>query len=590
MNKSAVTHHAYDIFCYPLDEDRLRISLQTGKDIDSVSLVWCDPFSDRLPKDEPMSKSKKINITKKKETQSHFLWNITINPPFKRCRYYFELCCGEDFFLFFEDGVYPASENPDTHIQFIFPWMNKADICTVPAWAEKTIWYQIFPARFAYGENPTCNQKILSWASPDTPVKNEEHYGGNLRGITEHLDYLHNLGITGLYLNPVNLALSQHKYDTSDYMQIDPEFGTNADMKELVEKAHEYGMRVMLDGVFNHTGWNFFAWQDILKNKEKSPYSDWYCINNFNFASVPADSAKQGKFFSFAFTDKMPKLNTNNPEVRAYMINVCKAWVQNYGIDAIRLDVANELSHALCKELRAAMKSLRPDFFIVGEVWNHAMPWLRGDEFDSVINYPLRSAIQSFAKDKTQSTKDLELHLNHCLSLYYEQTERVLLNQLDSHDTPRLATTAGTNETALQELALLFALPGSVCLYYGTEVLLQGEQDPDCRRCMPWKEIDAGNYKTQLSFIKELINLRKTNLAMSSFNIRFIHDKENPRVVQLIKTDETIKKQIYVILNFNKKPFTLQNEFQGQEILLSQNCTNATVYANGIGIITKDLC
>ncbi len=592
MNYASVSHHAYDTFCYPLSKDHLKLSLQTGKDIQKVFIIWGDPFLSDNINGKWTWRCQKLELVEKHETQSHFIWSTTIMPPFKRCRYYFELSDANETKYFFEDGFFEANEkSPEEHVQFIFPWMNEADICTVPEWATQTVWYQIFPARFAHGINPQDPHTLLPWAGPEKEVRNEERYGGNLRGIIDKLDYLKKLGINGLYLNPVNLSHSQHKYDTTDYLQIDPEFGTREDMKELVQSAHEKGMRVMLDGVFNHSGWDFFAWQDVIKNRENSKYASWYMIKDFNFADHPTDAASKGKFFSFALTDYMPKLNTNNPEVREYVVNVCTHWVQDYGIDALRLDVANEISHELCKDLHRAMRALKPDFFIVGEIWNHALPWLRGDEFDSVINYPLRTAITDFAEDKSLSVKNFQEQLNLCLTMYYEQTEKVLLNQLDSHDTIRLITKTGNRNTTLQEFALLFMIPGSTCIYYGTEVLLKGKHDPDCRRCMPWKEIENGEYKEELNIFSALIKARKEHPALTCNSINFIYNdkvSEKSRIMLLIKDDAANNERILFAANFSEEEYVLPEDFSDGKILVSNLFADNKILPDGFVVKILD--
>lgn len=596
MNYGAVEHHAYDTYCYPVNKDELKINIKTGKDITQVFLIYGDPFCTEKVDGKWKWSSTRLELTERAEMQSHYWWQTTVVPPFKRCKYFFELRCGDETKLYFEDGFFTPEEveqNADSHVLFIFPWMNPVDICTHPKWAEQTVWYQIFPARFCHGENPAYTKEILPWAGPDKAVDNSEQYGGNIQGIIDRLDYLEQLGINGLYLNPINLATSQHKYDTTDYLEIDPEFGTKEKLCELVKKAHSRGMRVMLDGVFNHSGWFFFAWQDVIKNRENSKYADWYMVNDFSFKDRPCDNSAKGKYFAFAFADPMPKLNTNNPQVRDYICKVCETWVKEYDIDAIRLDVANEISHVLCNELRTRMHALKDDFFIVGEIWNHAMPWLRGDQFDSVINYPLRTAIMDFALIPGTTTHILEQQINHCLHMYYSQTERVLLNQLDSHDTVRLVTKTGDKDLTMLQFALLFMFPGSTCIYYGTEVLLEGEHDPDCRRCMPWDGIEAGTYKEELAFMKGLISLRRKHPAITANKTEFVYKDEDSanagesRVVRIIKTDEKSGERVAGIFNFGNKACAASLS-QKDTVLSKRYFNGASVEAKGFVIYTME--
>ena len=558
MNLGAIEHHAFDNYCYALNENDLAINLRTGKDVDKVSLMWGDPFD--WGKDEASNynwKYTEIPVTERCELTNHFWWSVTVAPKAKRCKYFFKIESAGESYVYGESGLCPVEKfknQEDEWYAFIFPWMNKNDICNPPAWAENTIWYQIFPSRFYRGkesvQNADLEKRLLPWAGPDDKVVNDQTFGGNLNGITEKLSYLENLGVTGIYLNPVNCSTTQHKYDTTDYFDIDPEFGTKEDMKNLVREAHKHGIRVMLDGVFNHSGWEFFAWQDVVKNRQASKYADWYMVNDWDFTAMPSENASENKFFAFAYCDYMPKFNTNNPQVREYLIDACAYWVNEYDIDALRLDVANEVCHDFCRELQVRMRALKKDFYIIGEIWHNSLPWLRGNEFDAIMNYPLQNAIYRFALDGDVSTKEFEQDVNRCLTDYMKQTERVMFNLMDSHDTVRLVTKAGNKNRALQMLAVMFAMPGSPCLYYGTETFLEGGKDPDCRRCMPWKEIESGKYSESMGMIKNLIALRKNNEAMQSDIVRFVHTDGNNRLLCIEKKAASGKK-VLVVSNFS---------------------------------------
>jgi len=597
MNTAAVKHQPYDMFCYPLNSEQLQISIETGTDITSVYLICGDPFQSEYINGSWVWQSHRIPITCCRRLPDALLWTVTVAPQFKRIKYYFELHDSEDSKLLFEDGFYSAdiAYNQKEASPFIYPWMNASDIIAPPAWAEETVWYQIFPARFCRAKDSPENSSLLPWAEADHAVKNEERYGGNLAGIIEKLDYLEDLGINGLYLNPINLSVSQHKYDTKDYFKIDPEFGDEETLTRLVQSAHEHGMHVMLDGVFNHCGWEFFAWQDVLKQRKKSRYADWFMVKDWDFPAVPGDNSAKGSYLAFAFADRMPKLNTNNPEVREYLFSVCETWIKRYDIDAIRLDVANELSHTFCRALRERLHALKPDFFIVGEIWTDAQPWLRGYEFDSVINYPLRTAIYNFAAHQEKDVRYLEAALNKCLTRYTRQTERVLINQMDSHDTVRLITrTGGNRDLTLLQFALILALPGAACMYYGTEVLLPGAEDPDCRRCMPWKEIAEGRFDEALHFMRTLVHLRREHSALRSdaFSMRYMPKdlSGKHRVVILEKYDDCPGKEerITCIFNFGKRPFALKNEYGLKgTVLLSRHVKDDMLQPGGLMLIKK---
>ena len=598
MNISAIEHSAYDTFCYPLNENELEINILTGKDVTEVRLIYGDPFAGKMEGGSFVWTSTELVFTEKKELESHLRWTAAIRPQFKRVRYYFKLSAGGETLCFMENGFMTEAERLASNNfsgTFTFPWMNAADICTVPEWAAHTVWYQIFPARFCRGQSDFIPDGLSAWPKAGGSVKNTDVFGGNLQGIIDKLDYLADLGISGLYLNPVNLSPSQHKYDTSDYLSIDPAFGNGQTLKTLVEQAHRRNIRIMLDGVFNHSGSDFFAWRDVLQHREQSKYADWFMVNDYDFDFQrepwgPESNAGHGKFYAFAFCDAMPKLNTNNPEVRAYLLGVCSHWVQEYDIDGIRLDVANELSHAFCKELRAHLKRMKPDFYIMGEVWHNAMPWLRGDEFDSVMNYPLQSAIADFCAAETGSVKQLEFAINRCYSMYYRQINRALFNQMDSHDTPRLLHCCrGDKNAAAAALALLFLMPGSVCLYYGTEVFLDGGSDPDNRRCMPWAEIQAGAFDDDIAFVKRLIALRKTHPAFSSDEMHFAQPEGEgtDRVLRLEKVSADGAEIVTFILNASQAALPVSVP-QDAEALLYTADIRAGVLPAGTFVILKN--
>lgn len=195
-------------------------------------------------------------------------------------------------------------------------------------------------------------------------------------------------------------ADSNHKYDTKDYTRIDPQFGDAKTMRHLVKEAHEHGIRVMVDAVFNHCGQNFAPWLDVKKHGEQSPYAGWFMVNDWEQMNKEA-STRDGRYYSFAFADKMPKLNTNSEEVIHYFQNVCEGWIRDYDIDGIRFDVGNEVSHRFLKRIRKHVKAMKPDIYLLGEIWHDASQWLMGDEYDSVMNYPLMSGIHDFFIDRT---------------------------------------------------------------------------------------------------------------------------------------------------------------------------------------------
>lgn len=481
-------------------------------------------------------------------------WQVELKTDFGRLQYIFELI-GRDGqrLLYGEGGPLAASEEKLHSFMngFKLPYLHELDRCQVPAWVSGTVWYQIFPDRFARGKASEAKQTFREW-NPDLAPSPNDFFGGDLAGIIEHLDYLQDLGITGLYLCPIFKAPSNHKYDTSDYYQIDPQFGTNEGLKQLVSKAHQRGMRVMLDAVFNHIGYQSKQWQDVLEKGERSIYRDWFHIDRF-----PLVEEKNGQecvnYQTFAFQKEMPKLNTAHPEVKTYLLDIARFWIEECDIDAWRLDVANEIDHQFWKEFRKTVLSIKPDLFILGEIWHSAQSWLVGDEHHSVMNYPLASAIKSFFLTGELTDKEFIASLNSQRFTYRQQVREVLFNLLDSHDTERISTTAKGDKNAIKAaLVALFFQVGSPCIYYGTEVGLSGGEDPDCRRVMPWKKEQQD--EELLAFVTKLIHLRQTYQTIIQ-NGKFSLESTEERLLRMTYTNED--KSITLYFNQGKEQVSL---------------------------------
>lgn len=460
---------------------------------------------------------------------------------------------------------------------FMFPWMNESDIVKVPEWVKDTVWYQIFPERFCNGNPKRNNKYVKPWKSE--PVKWNDWYGGDLEGIISKLPYLNELGINGLYLNPIFLAGSNHKYETTDYEIVDPGFGDDDVLRELVRKSHELGIRVMLDGVFNHCGYMNAKWQDVVKNGPKSEYFDWFYVNRWPFEPIEKrHDTRDGSFYSFAFTAGMPKLNTNNHEVVEYLTKVCTGWIDKYDIDGIRFDVGNEVSHTFLKHLNKTLKAKKEDFYLMGELWHDSETWLKGDEYDAVMNYPLVNSVTAFWLKEEFNNKEFEYAINRCYSLYRRQQMEVAFNLFDSHDTDRIMHRVKGNIDALyQQMILLFTVAGSPCIYYGTEIGLEGGFDPDCRRCMPWDEIDSGKYNARIDFMKKIIALRKSTQSFKEIDIEYIYDIDNDKALHYVKKDNSGHK-CHIILNCSDE--AVSYSVKGR-ILLSNKYENGSILRNG---------
>ena len=589
MNLSAIYHRMSEQYCYCLDENQLIINIKTGYDIDKVYIIYGDPYGAGIMGGNEHWSGIKEEIYFKKKLKNHIWWTTTLRPEYKRCKYYFELHSENECIYMFEDGFYTEDEmNQDgkTLSYFIMPWMNPADVCRTPSWVNDTVWYQIFPERFCNGDKSLDPEGVLEWQSGEVGMS--DYYGGDLKGIRDKIPYLKDLGITGVYLNPVFEAHSNHKYNTRDYKKVDPHFGTNNDLKLLVQEAHEAGIKVMLDAVFNHTGSDHPMWQDVMEKGKDSEYANWYMINKWPIEQ--GRDTRDGRFYSFAFAEYMPKLNTNNPQVQEYLLDIIRFWIESFDIDGLRFDVGNEVSHSFLKAVRYMTSHMKQDFYLLGEIWHDSISWLQGDEYDSVMNYPLSTAIADFWIYKNRGRETFEYDINRCFTMYFSQVNDVLFNLLDSHDTNRLLDKAGHNiDVFYQQLAVLFTMPGSPCIYYGTEVAMEGSFDPDCRRCMPWDEIDSNQKDEEISEMKKLIKMRKTLQSCKSRNFHFPNDVPHNRVISYLKIGEKESIQVYLNCEVESVDIKLSNV---SRIVYSRKWNQeregiGSLEANGILIVEK---
>lgn len=374
---------------------------------------------------------------------------------------------------------------------------------SAPKWVQDTVFYQIFPERFANGNPANDPPGVSPWGTPPT---RDNYCGGDLQGIIDRLPYLENLGVTALYLTPIFKARTNHKYDTCDYLQVDPSFGDLELFRRLVSTCHTRGMRVVLDAVFNHCGDGFWAFQDLLERGAGSAYRDWFLPVRFPVTQDPLSYQTCGG------VGLLPKLNLANPQVRDYLLGVSRYWLEEAGIDGWRLDVPWKAPMDFWQEFRQTVKQANPEAYIVGEIWRDPAPWLAGDTCDSVMNYPLRDAILDYCVRDSMDAEDFDYFTGR-LRQIYGPSAPYQLNLLSSHDTPRLLTLCGGNERrALLAAVAQFTAVGTPMVYYGDEIGLYGENDPGCRACMPWNEA-AWNQPLQEMYSR-LIRIRKDHPAL----------------------------------------------------------------------------
>lgn len=352
---------------------------------------------------------------------------------------------------------------------------------TIPKWISKANFYQIFPDRF-YNGNPSLNPpQVVPWGSDPTP---DNFMGGDLPGITEKLNYLADLKINAIYLNPIFSAVTNHRYDAVDYFKIDQRLGSIEDFDKLIRKAHNLGIRVILDGVFNHCGNAHYAFKDVVNNGANSKYVNWYMIEGFPVISDP----EKYNYRTCTGCYYLPKWNIYNPEVREHHLEVARFWL-NRGIDGWRLDVPYLVNMNFWYQFHEVVKHFGEDKYLVAEDWRDPTIWLKPGLMDGVMNYSLRNLVLAYTAEKFIDAFKFVEQMNELYKHIPQEFRGAMFNLLGSHDTERLATRC-KNETprVINSYALLYSMHGAPVLYYGDEIGMTGENDPGCRGGMKWNQ------------------------------------------------------------------------------------------------------
>lgn len=527
MEYSAIFHDMDKRFCYAIDKDLFVIRVQVKKDdMKEVILHYEDKYIPIERKDTRMT----LPMKKVATSQFHDYYEAQLQMHLICLRYFFEFTDMQGEKVYY--GNYEFDKECITNRDRMFDCpqnLREEEMFEVPQWAANKVVYQIFPSRFA-ATQPV--DKKLWYKAPITPM---DDLHGNLRGIIEHLDYIKDLGIDVVYLTPIFKSNSCHKYDTIDYYQVDPSFGTTEDLKELVKKSHERGMKVVLDAVYNHSGREFFAFQDILEKGEKSKYLDWYFIDELppkgEWGEIP-------NFKCFGYYGGMPKLNLKNPEVEKYITDVACYWIKECDIDGWRLDVGDEISHFFWKNFRKAIKAVKKDMLIIGEIWHYAGDFLEGDEWDTVMNYPFYLNLIDLLADEKINVSQFVQNLGYLKGRLNKKCYPLMWNLIDSHDTARFLHLCNDNKKK-QHLAAAFQLllPGMPMVYYGDEYAMPGANDPDCRRGMYWDE--EYQDKEMYNWYKKLMQIRKTHACIVEGEmIETIANDDEDTIVMIRKNGE----------------------------------------------------
>ncbi len=539
MNKHAVLHISDTPWAFPRDDETLTVRLRTDHDVQAVRIQFKDRYEWI---DEPWLS---LPMTVSARTKLFKYWTADITLFRARFRYFFELTLkGGEVHAYDERGLRTTGIIEPERRAFQFPYISSGTVYRGKDHLMDAVIYQIFPERFHNGDPSNDPEGTLPWGGIP---KRYSSFGGDLKGIIEKMDHLQQLGIDLLYLTPIFLSTSNHKYNIRDYYEIDPQFGTLEDARTLVKEAHARGIRVYFDAVFNHTGSDFFAFVDILKNQENSRYADWYHLDSFPV------SLEETNYYTFATNvSTMPKLRTENPEVQEYFFEVGRYWIREIGIDGWRLDVADEVDHFFWQGFRAACEEADPEAALIGEIMHESSSFLRGNELDGIMNYPFKYAMTDFFARRSIDAEAFMDYLAQNRVLYMDQINRQMWNLLGSHDTVRFITDArGERNRLMLASAFQFLYIGIPYIYYGDEVGLDGGYDPLCRRCMEWDDakVDQGLF----AHFKKIIALRKSSPAFSRGSFSVLLCKDQGILFQRTYEKETF----WSAFNNSDEPLTL---------------------------------
>ena len=559
MNKAEVLHLSESFMASAKSEDILNIRIRADKeDKLAIGLLYTYKF------DEPR-KWEEIEMEKTFEDELFSYYEVDLKVIDKRIAYIFKLIEEKATYYLCESGIYKNYDFENFYFtSFHMPYINESDLFEPVEWMKDAVFYQIFPERFRRGDFSKDDSYInQNWG--DLP-RADSFAGGDLKGIIEKLDHIKSLGANALYLTPIFKSPTNHKYDIMDYFEIDPQFGDKKDFKSLVEKSHEMGIRIVLDAVFNHMSHKNPIFVDVRKKGKASQYYDWFFIEGDEV------DIEKINYETFAHVYNMPKLNSSNKNVQDYLIKIGKYWIEEFDIDGWRLDVSDEVSHDFWKRFRKEIKASKKDAVIIGENWHNAESFLRGDEFDSVMNYAFTNTALDYFKGKISAQKASD-DLNMVMMRNRDAANRMMLNFLDTHDTPRFITEIeGSRDKFLAALAMSTIYMGANSIYYGTETLLEGGKDPDCRRAFPWDKLDENKEFTEK--IKKILAIKK-HPAIKNGSIE-IFSMENILIIERFDDENSLG----LAINLGE-----EKEFEiTSQILLSNNYQNKKLKENSFVI------
>ena len=501
---------------------------------------------------------------------------------------------------------------------------------SIPDWVYGSVMYQVFPERFANGRSEINPENTVEWGSVPTRL---DFQGGDLYGVIDKLDHIESLGVNILYLNPIFLSGSTHKYDSWDHFKVDPTLGGDDGLRDLISNCHDRNIKVILDCSLNHVHPRHFAFQDIVKNGEKSEYKNWFTIFDYPVRLIHrphlyANTYKVGwdgneeeykKYLEKTFYETkvpvevrdddgpivepsykawwgvpdMPKVNFESKEARQWALDVTKHWIENFDIDGWRMDVAKELDFSFWKEFRDIAHKANKDTLLISEIFGDTSQWLQGDRFDGTMNYSFREAMTDYFATKRINNKEFADSLANLYSMYSFEALSSCQNLLSSHDVKRFLNRCGNEEDGILGAIFLQAtFPGIAGIYYGDEIGLGGADDPFNREPFPWHSEESWN-STILDYTKKLMNIKKSSSIFKYGRFELLDDNEQFVAFRRILKDESM----LCIINRSKSndDFNIISNAHSVNVIhgdcaanLDQGMIRITNNAGNIGIILHE--
>ena len=500
----------------------------------------------------------------------------------------------------------------------------------IPDWVYGSVMYQVFPERFANGRPDINPEKTVEWGSVPSRL---DFQGGDLYGVLEKLDYIEILGVNILYLNPIFLSGSTHKYDSWDHFKVDPTLGGDDALRELIANCHDRNIKVILDCSLNHVHPRHFAFQDLVKNGEKSEYKDWFTVFDYpvrlihrphlypNTYKVGWDGNQEEykRYLEKTFVETkvsvevknddgpiiepsykawwgvpdMPKVNFKSKGARQWALDVTKHWIENFEIDGWRMDVAKELDFSFWKEFRDIAKKANKDTLLISEIFGDTSQWLQGDRFDGTMNYSFRETMTDYFATKRIGNKEFSDSLAYLYSMYSFEALSSCQNLISSHDVKRFLNRCGDDEDGiLGAIFLQSTFPGIAGIYYGDEIGLGGADDPFNREPFPWHNEESWNIKI-LDYTKTLMNIKKTNSIFKYGRFELLDENENFVAFRRVLKDESM----LCIINRSKsnEDFNIASNAHSANLIhgdctvnLDQGMVKITNNSGDIGIIIHE--